>query len=344
MAPWFSVLVATRDRPETLARALGSILEQRCRDLEVVVVDDGSGPPARRAAALAPLADEPRLRWVELPRRRRGHGPALARNSAAAAATGRYLAVLDDDDLWTDRDHLTRAREALAAAARAGGPAGLYLANQHAFRAGRRLERELWLEGLAGRLRAAKRAEFTPDVFDVTVDELVDAGGFCHLNTTIVARPLFEAIGGFDETLPYEEDRDLYLRAIDAADRILYAAAVVARHDVPDPERGTTASSQVALLDKRLHQYRLLARAGLSSRRPAVRRFATRHGGYTLRRLAEELAGDRRYADAARCARTALGHAPTLKWLGYTLYLHARSAGPGRRRAEDGTGRSGRSA
>jgi glycosyltransferase involved in cell wall biosynthesis len=306
-----------------LARAIASILEQSWRDLEVIVVDDGSEPPARAGAALVPFIGDPRLRWVELSRRPHGHGPAFARNSGVAAARGHYLAMLDDDDLWTDRDHLARARRALAAAEAAGRPAELYLANQHAFRGEERLARELWLEGLARRFAGSTRPTVVPDVFDLEVDELVAGGGFCHLNTTIVARSYFATLGGFDETLRYEEDRDFYLRAIDGAERILYAPAVVARHEVPDPERRPTASTRISLLDKRLQQWRMLARAGLEARQPTIARFAARHGGYTLRRLAEELAAEGRYADAARYARTALGYAPTFKWLLYSLYLHA---------------------
>lgn len=46
-APLFSVIVTTRDRPEALARAITSVLEQTVDDLECVVVDDCGTRPAR---------------------------------------------------------------------------------------------------------------------------------------------------------------------------------------------------------------------------------------------------------------------------------------------------------
>lgn len=324
MDPRFSVLVPTRDRPEELSLALASILAQHHRDLEVVVVDDGSDPPARDTLKPAALADDPRVRWLVLPRRPRGHGAPFARNTGAAVARGRYLTMLDDDDVWTDPQHLARAHDALTRAEAEGTPADLYFANQHAFVGEERRGAGIWLEELADRLRAAGRGSTVGEAFTVTVADLLPVGGFCHLNTTIFARDLYERIGGMDETLRYEPDRDIYLRAIDHADRMLYVDAVVARHHVPDPAAKRNVSTALSTTNKRLHQLRLLAKASLFSRHAMVRRFALLHRGYTLKRLAEELAAQGRYAEASCYAREALGAAPTAKWLAYTLYLHGR--------------------
>jgi glycosyltransferase involved in cell wall biosynthesis len=326
VTPWISVIVPTRDRPEGLARALASVLEQTCEDVEVVVVDDGSAPPARERVTPATLADEPRLRWLALPRRARGHGAPFARNTGVAAARGRYLTMLDDDDRWTDPDHLARARQVLEAAEAADAPAELYFANQHAFREGARLPAALWLEPLGERLRAAGRRPATGGAFEVDVDDLLGVGGFCHLNTTIFARGLYDRIGGMDETLRYEPDRDIYLRAVDRAARMLYVDAVVARHDAPDLAKTANVSTALPALHKRLHQLRLLAKASIDSRHPALRRFALRHRGYTLKHMAHELAAAGRHREAAAYAREALGAAPGVKWLAYTLYLQVRLA------------------
>src|SRR4051794_10257931 len=45
-APAVSVIVCTYNRPDTLHRAIESVLAQDHRDFEVIVVDDGSDPPA----------------------------------------------------------------------------------------------------------------------------------------------------------------------------------------------------------------------------------------------------------------------------------------------------------
>jgi GT2 family glycosyltransferase len=87
-----SVVIPTLDRPEPLRRCLAALATQRYsrERLQVVVVDDGSRPPAQVDEAL-----HAGLR-VSLLRQDRA-GPAAARNRGAAAARGRYLVFLDDD-------------------------------------------------------------------------------------------------------------------------------------------------------------------------------------------------------------------------------------------------------
>jgi len=89
--PLFSVIIPTRGRPEMLREAVASVLAQSVDDLECIVVDDGgSDVPARWT--------DPRVRIVV---RDRNGGPAAARNTGLIAATGKYVAFLDDDDTFT---------------------------------------------------------------------------------------------------------------------------------------------------------------------------------------------------------------------------------------------------
>lgn len=89
-----SVVIPTRFRPELVVRAAASALAQTHPDVEVIVVIDGPDPDT--AAALAAIAD-PRLRLLALPA---NGGAARARNRGIEAATGRWVAFLDDDDHW----------------------------------------------------------------------------------------------------------------------------------------------------------------------------------------------------------------------------------------------------
>jgi glycosyltransferase involved in cell wall biosynthesis len=105
VAPTFSVVIPTYGRPAFLAEAVASVLAQTDGDFECIVVDDASPEPAV-------LPDDPRLRLV---RREENGGPPAARNTGIDAAVGRYVAFLDDDDVWTP-DRLAGAREAHARA------------------------------------------------------------------------------------------------------------------------------------------------------------------------------------------------------------------------------------
>ncbi|HWC32537.1 MAG TPA: glycosyltransferase family 2 protein, partial [Actinomycetota bacterium] len=110
--PEVTVVIPTRDRWSLLATAaLPAALVQEDVDLEVVVVDDGSRDETPER--LAELTD-PRLRVI---RNLEPLGVAQARNAGIAAARGRWLAFLDDDDLWSPRKLRTQLDAARAAGA-----------------------------------------------------------------------------------------------------------------------------------------------------------------------------------------------------------------------------------
>lgn len=108
MSPEVSVIIATRDRPEQLDRALRSLVLQSLDDLEVILVNDGG---ADVSAVTAGYAGRLAIRTLEFPDNR---GPSAARNAAAGIARGRYVAFLDDDDVFLP-DHLALAVEPLRA-------------------------------------------------------------------------------------------------------------------------------------------------------------------------------------------------------------------------------------
>jgi hypothetical protein len=96
-------IIPTYRRPDLLARAVRSALDQTFRDQVVVVVDDGGG-------GLPVLPDDPRLHVVSLSRNTRRCG--VARNVGIRLTQSRFIAFLDDDNEWLP-EHLSLAVEAL---------------------------------------------------------------------------------------------------------------------------------------------------------------------------------------------------------------------------------------
>lgn len=86
-----TVLVPTFNRAHLLRRALDSIYAQTYRNLEVIVIDDGSTDHTADVVAHHPG----RPRYLRKP----NAGKASALNAALPLVTGRYLCVADDDDL-----------------------------------------------------------------------------------------------------------------------------------------------------------------------------------------------------------------------------------------------------
>lgn len=106
MTPHFSVVLPTHNRPELLPEAIASVIRQRWCDWELIVVDDASDVPLR-ASDLEQQAGRP----VKLLRHEHSQGGAAAKNTGVEAATGVFLAFLDDDDTW-DPGYLNEAAKA----------------------------------------------------------------------------------------------------------------------------------------------------------------------------------------------------------------------------------------
>lgn len=318
-----SVVIATRNRGQLLSRALSSVLAQRGVRLQVLVVDDGSAPDDARVVEAAVAAAGPVAQLLRLPPRPAGHGPSFARNTAANLAQGGLLAFLDDDDEWTDALHLQRCVASMQPGS--AQAAELLFGDQRAVQPdGSEHPGPLWLRGLERHLRSVADAQ---GARPADMDSLLAAGGMCHLNTTVMQRRFFESLGGFDERLRYEEDRDLCLRAIDLAQRVLYQPAQIGTHYIPDPAQRSNVTTTMHLHDKRLAQLLLLDKALLASRHAACRRHARRAKGHVLKHLAEQLAQDRRPRDAQAYRLQALGTDFSLKWLAYTALCAIRNIG-----------------
>jgi glycosyltransferase involved in cell wall biosynthesis len=91
--PLVSVVLITYNRPELLKTAIGSVLDQTYEDFEVVVVNDG-GPDISQ---IIEQFDDPRIIYIH---NHRNMGPSGARNVAISMSRGKYIAYLDDDDIY----------------------------------------------------------------------------------------------------------------------------------------------------------------------------------------------------------------------------------------------------
>jgi glycosyltransferase involved in cell wall biosynthesis len=209
-----SVITRTRDRPELLAEALDSVAAQDYPAIEHVVVNDGG-------ADVRALVERPRSH-VEARYLAPGQvGRCRAGNVGLEAARGRWIAWLDDDDLYYPK-HVSTLVRALETC----GKQVAYSDADHVVQA--------W-DPAAKRYREVSRT--AAPSFEWSKITLWRRGDL-HLVTVMHDRECTDRLGGFDETIPVLEDLELLARF--AQDyNFFHVAATTAAYRVRDD--GTNA-------------------------------------------------------------------------------------------------------
>jgi glycosyltransferase involved in cell wall biosynthesis len=89
-----STIIPAHNRPSLLREAVGSVLAQTYRPIEIIIVDDGStDQTGREADTLA--GNYPEVRVIH----RQNGGPGAARETGRLVAQGEFIQYLDSDDL-----------------------------------------------------------------------------------------------------------------------------------------------------------------------------------------------------------------------------------------------------
>lgn len=191
MTPCVTVVIPTRNRREMLMTTLRSVLGQRDTSFEVVVVDDGSTDDTREAVERlggGPLRVIPSVTPPATPR---PLGVSAARNAGLNVARTEWVAFCDDDDLWAPHKLALQL-----AALRARRDAEWCLAGSIVFdRPGRFVQHgECTADGTLYRRLLASN--------------VVPGGGSGVMVRASAARQ----VGGFDPTLHFAEDWEMWLR------------------------------------------------------------------------------------------------------------------------------------
>lgn len=190
IAPALSVVIPAYNVGSYVGRAVESVLDQTCQDIEVIVVDDGStDDTAEILASIARDRRDGRLVIV----RQANSGLSAARNAGIRRARGRFVGFLDGDDAW----HPKKAERHIALM---DVDSSAMITFSHSVCIGEDGE------PTGVRLETGKP--------ELLLDDLIRSNLIGNGSTPVVRRECFEAVGLFRETLRSCEDYDLWCRIL----------------------------------------------------------------------------------------------------------------------------------
>ncbi len=195
-----SVVIPAYNRPDYLVEAVESALMQSVLPCEIIVADNGTKQHGLEFSSKL-------VRTIVLPPR---VGASAARNAGAKAATGDYLAFLDDDDWWE--------------------PNFLEFAYKRSLETGASIvygRKDIWEGGVQKLYKSPKES-------DLTIDQVLVRNPGTGGQNLFIKRSVFEEIGGFDPLLPAANDIAFVLDALISGYRIVCchdAVSVLRSHE-----------------------------------------------------------------------------------------------------------------
>ncbi len=192
-----SVVMPVFNGERFLGEAIESILAQDDSPLEILVVDDGS---TDGSAAVAQSFGGP-VRVI----RQANAGHVVARNRGILAARGEYVATLDADDLFSP--------------------------DKFALQVGR-LDRHPEIDIVVGQLSYLRPAD--GEGGEVAFVEHLDNHLSLSFGTCLFRREVFDRVGLGDETMPFADDWDWFMRAREARIPLLVHRHVVLHYRLHD--------------------------------------------------------------------------------------------------------------
>jgi GT2 family glycosyltransferase len=219
-----SVVLCTRDRPESLATAIASVLALDFPAFEVVVVDNASVTDATKRV-VAGISD-PRVRLISEP----VPGLARARNRGVLEASYDIVAFTDDDVvvdpgwLWGLMDGFDAARDVACVCGIV--PSGELRSFSQAFFDGR----VTWGRSCTQQLYRLSTPPPGQVLFPFQVGQFGTGANFALRRSTVLA------LGGFDEALGVGsptrggEDIDMFVRVLLAGHGLVYQPSALVWH------------------------------------------------------------------------------------------------------------------
>jgi len=212
--PVVSVIIPTRNRVESLKRALSSAMNQTLHDFEIIVVNDGS---TDRTSKYCASIKNPRFHYSEFTE---NCGGSAARNEGIRMAQGDFVAFLDDDDVW----ETTKLEEQVNAINRENTCLCYTGVTKRTFRG--KLKRYIFM-----------KPRFTNNIKSILFNNFIGS-----TSSVMVKKDLLNKIGGFDPALPALQDWDLFIRLVENGCAFYGLDRSLVYYDIADNSRNVSGS------------------------------------------------------------------------------------------------------
>jgi len=178
--PKVSVIIPTYNCGQYICEAIDSVLAQTYKDIEIIIVDDGSSDNTKNVV----LMYKDKIKYIY----QNNKGEAGARNRGIKEAQGEFIAFIDADDIWLE-NKLEKQMEIIS-----NMSADLVHCRMYVMENNKIVE---------GKIKPTKPA--------ITFYDLL-LGGKSLLMTIVVKKACFDKIGLFDESIKLATDYDMWLR------------------------------------------------------------------------------------------------------------------------------------
>jgi len=182
-----SVIICTRNRGTLVKRAIDSVFRQKACNIEIIVIDDASSDGTSEVLKETYRSD------IQVLSNQMNFGVAASSNFGFREAKGAFIALLGDDDYWTDSLKIRKQLDLMLSYPTLG------------------VTGTWWLELKADSTGTEKRP-IPPSTRYHMVNRLLASGGFICGSTALVAREAWQAVDGMDTSQIKGTDSDLFRR------------------------------------------------------------------------------------------------------------------------------------
>lgn len=218
MKPLVSVIIHSFNRYNYLTNAINSVNNQTFQDFEIILINDESTDQRYYQNNFGPKVKQIDIKRTELPRWTGSRQPLI--NLGVENSSGKYIALLDDDDYWLENKlaiQITRMEEDYFRFSSTEGYFGLGIyssENNYPL-----YNKEHFYKILKKKYRYTKyfKSGKLPQIWN---EEFLKIHNCIIKSSAVIEKDLFKMIGGF-RGIPNKSDYDLWLNIIKVTD-LLY--------------------------------------------------------------------------------------------------------------------------